>query len=208
MMKILLADDHVLFREGVRMVLDDLLQEPAEIFEAGDYTEVASILTAHPTMDVAFLDLWMPGADGLVGIEAVRRDWPALPIAVISAFEEPRDVRKVLATGVRGFIGKSMPGSKVVEALGAVLKGEIYIAPADAAEFHKAEMVGGVEGQHLTNRQREVLAMLQQGRSNKEIARDLGLAEITVKLHVTAILRAFGAENRTQVAIRAVGKSA
>lgn len=205
-MKILLADDHVLFREGVRMVLEDLLQEPADVFEAGDYGEVAAILADHPDMTIAFLDLWMPGADGLAGIESLRLSWPNLPIVVVSAFEEPRDVRKVLASGVRGFIGKSMPGQKVVEALAAIARGETFIAPAHAAEFHKAELVGGLEGQRLTNRQREVLAMLQQGRSNKEIARDLGLAEITVKLHVTAILRAFGADNRTQVAIRAVGK--
>jgi DNA-binding NarL/FixJ family response regulator len=206
MMKILLADDHVLFREGVRMVLEDLLQDPAEIFEAGDYGEVSAILAEHPDIGIAFLDLWMPGADGLAGVEALRRNFPDLPIVVVSAFEEPRDVRKVLGTGVRGFIGKSMPGQKVVEALAAVARGETFIAPPHAAEFHKAEVVGGLTGHRLTNRQREVLAMLQQGRSNKEIARDLGLAEITVKLHVTAILRAFGADNRTQVAIRASGK--
>lgn len=201
-MKVLIADDHVLFREGVRMVLEDWAEGPLEVVEAGSYEEVFSFLGSDGGFDLALLDLWMPGTNGFAGVEAVRTLVPSLRIVVLSAFEDARDVRRVLSAGANGFIGKSSPSSMVVEGVRRVLAGETFVSPSVKLDPVKADANGSDLEQRLTQRQREVLYKLQEGKSNKEIARELGLAEITVKLHVTAILRAFNAENRTQVVVR------
>lgn len=204
-MKVLLADDHALFREGVRLVLESLVEGPLEVVEASDYIQALAAIRADDSIDVGLVDLNMPGMDGFSGIEALKRASPDLHLVVVSASEQPRDVRRALDSGAHGYITKSSPSAAMLEAIRLVLTGETFISPGlDVPE------IGGVTGgdadvlrQALTPRQRDVLAMLRQGKSNKEIARDLDLAEITVKLHVTAILRALGVENRTQAAITA-----
>jgi DNA-binding NarL/FixJ family response regulator len=201
-MKVLIADDHVLFREGVRMVLEDWAGTDLDVVEAGSYTDVYSLLETNQGFDVALIDLWMPGANGFAGIEAVRTLIPSLRIIVVSAFEEVRDVRRVLSAGANGFIGKSSPSAMVTDAITRVMAGETFVSPSISLDVtaNRAKMTEPEK--RLTQRQREVLHKLQEGKSNKEIARELGLAEITVKLHVTAILRTFNAENRTQVVVR------
>ena len=201
-MKVLIADDHVLFREGVRMVFAAWVGEPVEIVEAASYDETLDLLKADPHFDLALLDLWMPGTNGVAGVESVRALCPSLPIVVVSAFEDQRDVRRVMGGGANAFIGKSSPSAQFAEGVRQVLAGNSFVSPIQRVETAKATMAALDPGQRLTQRQREVLYKLQDGKSNKEIARELGLAEITVKLHVTAILRAFNAENRTQVVVR------
>ena len=201
-MKVLIADDHVLFREGVRMVLEDWAGADLDVVEAGSYTDVYSLLESNQGFDVALIDLWMPGANGFAGIEAVRTLAPATRIIVISAFEEVRDVRRVLSAGANGFIGKSSPSAMVTDAVTRVLAGETFVSPSITLDLNANRSKMTEPEKRLTQRQREVLHKLQEGKSNKEIARELGLAEITVKLHVTAILRTFNAENRTQVVVR------
>ena len=200
-MKILIADDHVLFREGVRMVFGCWADEPVEIVEAASYDEALELIGSQ-SFDLALLDLWMPGTNGVSGVEAVRALAPSLRIVVVSAFEDQRDIRRVITAGANGFIGKSCPSSMFVDGMRRVLEGGVFVSPTAKVETTKAVAAQGEPAQRLTQRQREVLYKLQDGKSNKEIARELGLAEITVKLHVTAILRAFNAENRTQVVVR------
>ena len=201
-MKVLIADDHVLFREGVRMVFSSWVGEEVDAVEAGSYDEVLAALASGEQFDLALVDLWMPGASGVAGVEAIRAAAPALRLVVVSAFEDQRDVRRVMAAGACGFIGKSSSSAMFADGLRRVLAGEIYVSPTAKVENVRANAAAVDPGQRLTLRQREVLAKLQDGKSNKEIAREMGLAEITVKLHVTAILRAFNAENRTQVVVR------
>lgn len=202
-MKVLLADDHALFREGVRLVLENLVDGPLEVIEASDYIQALAAVRADGSVDVGLVDLNMPGMDGFSGIEALKRVCPDLHLVVVSASEHPNDVRRALGSGAHGYISKSSPSAAMLEAIRLVLSGETFISPG----LEVPEGLGGAGGdadalrQALTPRQRDVLAMLRQGKSNKEIARDLDLAEITVKLHVTAILRALGVENRTQAAI-------
>ncbi len=206
-MKVLLADDHALFREGVRLVLESLVEGPLEVVEASDYIQALAAIRADASVDVGLVDLNMPGMDGFSGIEALKRASPNLHLVVVSASEQPSDVRRALDSGAHGYITKSSPSAAMLEAIRLVLGGETFISPGldvpdglgGGANDSDAEAVR----QSLTPRQRDVLAMLRQGKSNKEIARDLDLAEITVKLHVTAILRALGVENRTQAAIMA-----
>jgi DNA-binding NarL/FixJ family response regulator len=207
-MKVLLADDHVLFREGVRMVLESLSDEVIEAIEVSDFVQALAAVRADSKIDLALMDLSMPGMDGFSAFEAVRRLAPDIFLVVVSASEDPADVRRALDAGAQGFICKSSGSASMMAGIRSVLAGDTFVSPQimvpmlDGTKPVRPAVDGDV-GQRLTPRQRDVLAMLRQGKSNKEIARDLDLAEITVKLHVTAILRTLGCENRTQAAIMA-----
>jgi DNA-binding NarL/FixJ family response regulator len=204
-MKVLLADDHALFREGVRMVLESLSDHPIQTLEASDFVQALAILRRESGIDIALVDLSMPGMDGFAALEAIRRIAPDIYLVVISGTEDPADIRRVLDSGAHGFIGKSSGSAAMMQGIRSVLAGETFISPAIALPPAAPLPVGENELDHLmtalTPRQRDVLAMLRLGKSNKEVARDLNLAEITVKLHVTAILRTLGCDNRTQAAI-------
>jgi DNA-binding NarL/FixJ family response regulator len=204
-MKVLLADDHALFRDGVRLVLESLVDGPVEVIEAADFTQAIAEAKANPDLDVGLVDLNMPGMDGSQGIEGLRRAAPDLYLVMVSGSSDPRDVRRALDAGAQGYIAKAASSRAMIDGIRSVLSGETYLSPLiDAAEVAAQGGVQPPRGKAvLTPRQRDVLQMLSQGKSNKEIARDLKLAEITVKLHVTAILRALGVENRTQAAILA-----
>lgn len=203
-MRVLLADDHALFREGVRLVLENLVDGPLEVVEAGDFVQAVAALRSSGDFDVGLVDLNMPGMDGFDGIGAVCRAAPNMHLVVISASESPTDVRRALDAGAQGYIAKTSSSSSMLEAIRQVLSGDTYLSPRLEIASADDDGQGRDHARNvLTPRQRDVLAMLRQGKSNKEIARDLNLAEITVKLHVTAILRALGVENRTQAAILA-----
>ena len=202
-MKVLLADDHALFREGVRLVLESLVDGTVEVVEANDYPQALDIVRTDPGIEIGLVDLNMPGMDGFSGIVALKRACPDLHLVVVSASEDVNDIRRALTAGACGYIGKSSSSAAMVDGIRSVLAGETFVSPAVDLPVVAAP-VGGIDfNEVLTPRQRDVLSMLRLGKSNKEIARDLGLAEITVKLHVTAILRALGVENRTQAAILA-----
>jgi DNA-binding NarL/FixJ family response regulator len=204
-MKVLLADDHALFREGVRLVLENLVDGPLDIVEADDYVQALAQVRDNPNIEIGLIDLNMPGMDRFAGIEALKRASADLQLVVVSASSNPDDVRRALDAGASGYVCKSSSSAAMIEGIRLVLEGETFISPpvtlptSAAAAGDEANMVKT----RLTPRQRDVLGMVRQGKSNKEIARDLSLAEITVKLHVTAILRALGVENRTQAAILA-----
>jgi len=204
-MKVLLADDHALFREGVRLVLEGLVVEGLEVVEANDYPQALAIVRADSSIEIGLVDLNMPGMDGFSGIEALKRANQDLHLVVVSASEDPNDIRRALKAGAAGYIGKSSSSAAMIDGIRSVLAGDTFISPAvDLPDVAEPAIEGALDLKTvLTPRQRDVLAMLRHGKSNKEIARDLQLAEITVKLHVTAILRALGVENRTQAAILA-----
>ncbi|CCG40833.1 response regulator transcription factor [Magnetospirillum molischianum] len=206
-MKLLLADDHSLFREGIRMVLESLAGEPLTVVEASDFPQVLARVRTSNDIDVALVDLSMPGMDGLSAIGAIRRAAPDLYLVVVSASEDPQVVRRALDAGAHGYISKSAGSAEMMKGIRSVLEGDIFVAPPVSAAEAVPAKPGDFDAERLrallTPRQRDVLAMLRQGKSNKEVARDLSLAEITVKLHVTAILRSLGCENRTQAAILA-----
>lgn len=219
-MKILVADDHPLLREALLLVLRELEGEMTPI-EAADGDAVRHLVAEHPDLDLVLLDLCLPGVRGLALFDALRRDYPALPLVVLSALDDPVTVKAVLAGGALGFIPKSSPHSVVVQALRLVLAGGRYLPPELmpelagpdwAARPAPAASPGNPAGVSaatlgLTGRQQEVLALLAQGRSNKQICRALGLAEATVKVHVTAVLKALRVTSRTQavVAINRLG---
>lgn len=189
------------------MVLENLSDEKLDVVEAGDFTQVLNLVRGGSDFDVALVDLSMPGMDGLSAIGAIRRAAPDIYLVVISASEDPPTIRKALDSGAHGYICKSAGSASMMEGIRSVLGGDTFVSPHIIVPDSPGPAGGDLNGEQikslLTPRQRDVLGMLRQGKSNKEIARDLSLAEITVKLHVTAILRALGCENRTQAAILA-----
>jgi DNA-binding NarL/FixJ family response regulator len=203
--KILVADDHALFRDGLRYVLARL-DDDVEFLEAKNCAEALALVGSRSDLDLVLLDLAMPGMDGLAGLRALRARGPAVPVVILSASEEPADVRRALDGGAMGFIPKSSTSSVMLSALRLVLSGGVYLPPAFLERNHGGKMPiapSSVEALGLTSRQHDVLRLLGQGQSNKEIARVLGLAEGTVKLHISAILRVLGVHNRTGAVVAA-----
>jgi DNA-binding NarL/FixJ family response regulator len=201
--KILVADDHTLFRDGLRYMLAQL-DDDVEILEAKDCAEALALVGSRSDLDLVLLDLAMPGMDGLAGLRALRVRRPSVPVVILSGSEEPADVRQALDRGAMGFIPKSSTSQVMLGALRLVLSGGVYLPPAFLERFQPGRTPTAappIEALGLTPRQHDVLRLLGRGQSNKEIARVLGLAEGTVKLHISAILRALGVDNRTQAVI-------
>ncbi|HEX7044822.1 MAG TPA: response regulator transcription factor [Burkholderiales bacterium] len=202
-MKILIADDHALFRAGMRHVLTQLGQD-VEIIEAGDCDQALAQAAAHADVGLVLLDLHMPGKDGFAALETFSRQYPALPIVVLSASENRADMQRALDQGAMGFVQKSATASVVLSALRLVLAGGVYVPPAmvqPAASAPAPRAAGDTAG--LTPRQLDVLAYVLEGKANKVIAAELGLTEATVKAHITAVFKALKVTNRTQAALAA-----
>lgn len=202
-MKTLLADDHPLMREGVRQVLTQL-EDDIEILDAHDYPSLFEQTSAHPDLDLALVDLNMPGLAGLQGIGAFRTRFPDIPLVVISASESTLDIRTALDMGALGYIPKASSTDVLLGALRTVLDGNLYVPPCMAdlpPGTRHAQAAQGTPLEHLTGRQREVARMLQEGHPNKLIGTKLGMSENTVKVHVAAIFRVLGVRNRTEAVL-------
>ena len=209
-MKILVVDDHPLLREAVREVLKQL-DASIEVLEATDCATALAAAERQPELDLILLDIQMPGRSGLDALSDLREKHPEVPVVVLSGSELPGDVMRALDGGAMGFIPKSQPSRVMINALRLVLAGGVYLPPeilnqsifspgmppraAPAGKPRTSEDIG------LTERQSEVLALLVQGMPNKVICRELGLAEGTVKIHISAILKALGVNTRTQAVI-------
>jgi DNA-binding NarL/FixJ family response regulator len=204
-MKTLLADDHPLMREGVRQVLTQL--EPAiEIIDAHDYPSLFAQTALHADLDLALVDLNMPGFVGMQGITQYRHRFPDIPLVVLSASESPHDIRSALEAGALGYIPKAASTAVMLAALRQVLAGNIYVPAClgdSHAGLHSVAPADFEALQHsgLTARQMEVARLLAQGCANKAIAGMLAMSEGTVKVHIAAIFRAFGVTNRTEAVL-------
>lgn len=209
-MKILLVDDHALFRDGMRYVLQQLPEE-VEIMEAGDFAEGLKLATQHPELDLALLDLNMPGSEGPISIRYFHQRYPHIPVVVVSGEEGRSYMEKVMNYGAMGFISKSSTAAVMLGALNLVLSGGVYVPPQmlrqhgalpeeeDDDEQHVADRRSlNTNDYGLTQRQMQVLAYLAQGLSNKQIAESINLAEGTVKIHVAAVYQALRVNNRME----------
>jgi len=203
MLKVLVADDHPLFREAVVLSIRHLDQTDSQVLEAGTLDEVCRLATAMPDLDLLLLDLKMPGMDGLGGLLELRRRFPALPVVIVSATEEPRVIREAIAAGAMAYIPKSLDRAGIADALRHVLAGETWqpeIQGGDAVP-EGAPMAERIAA--LTPQQRNILSLMAAGKPNKIIAYELGIAETTVKAHITLILRKLGVFSRTQAVLAA-----
>jgi DNA-binding NarL/FixJ family response regulator len=206
-MHALIVDDHALVCVGLKATLLDGLSD-IKVSTASDGAKALDILL-NGSIDLAVIDLFMPGGDGGFDfIDTVCQTYPKLPIIVLSASENPAHIRKCLDIGAKGFVTKSAPKEILFTAITKVLAGDRYIpsalltAQGDGGRGN-SDLQASADNvtQLLTERQLEILALISKGLSNKLIARELFLSENTVKVHVSAILRALSLSNRTQAGL-------
>jgi DNA-binding NarL/FixJ family response regulator len=203
---LLVADDHPLFRAAVLHVLHGCLPQ-FRTLEAASAATLGQMLAEHPEIELVLLDLSMPGTRGFSALLHVRGEYPELPVVIISSNDHPRVIRRAQQFGAAGFIPKSAPADAMGEAIGAVLEGGSWFPPM-AAERSEADAELAARLAQLTPQQFRVLLCLADGLLNKQIAAELGLAENTVKVHVTAILKKLGCYSRTQAAVLVKGLEA
>jgi DNA-binding NarL/FixJ family response regulator len=218
-MKVLLIDDHPLILSALQSVIQ-ALDAAVSVTGAGSARAAREVLAGQHDFDLVLLDLALGDADGFDVLSEFRQLYPSLPVVVLSASDRASDVIRAVDQGAMGFVPKRATTETLVEALRVVMSGGIYVptmtltpgsapaaAPAPAALIAQAAEQSGfqttaaLESLGITRRQRDVLALLLQGKPNKIIARELNLSVETVKDHVAAVLRALGVSSRTQAVL-------
>jgi DNA-binding NarL/FixJ family response regulator len=207
MIKLLVVEDHVLVREGLVQVLRQL-EKDVTLFEAGNCDTGLAIIDREPDLDLVLLDLALPGLDGLAGLSLFRSRHPSVPVVIVSAYDDSHTVNRAMKHGASGFVPKAYPSDKLLAALRDVLAGNIHVPeqliPAnlgsDLPPIPLSKDASPAEF-GLTDRQAEVLSLISKGKSNRDIAVELGLSEGTVKIHITAIFKALGVSSRTQALV-------
>jgi len=209
--KILVVDDHPLILEALHHVLR-ALDGGATIHDARTAEDGRRLVAEHPDARLLILDLSLPGADGFSLLHELRSAYPGIPVVVLSASDQREDIMRAIDLGAMGYIPKSSSNLVMLQALRLVLSGGVYLpsvalAMRDASSGEPLRVAEGARTTPrelgLTARQAQVLALILQGKPNKVICRELGLAEGTVKIHVAAILRALNVSTRTQAVIEA-----
>lgn len=204
-LRILIADDHPMFRAALRHALGEISPGCVMVEVSSQSALEAAVASGEP-YDLAMLDLMMPGAMGFSSLVYLRGERPELPIVIISSNEHPRTVRRAQQFGAAGFVPKSAPAVVLDDAVNAVLAGDVWFPPQKAERDEEdAELADRLA--QLTPQQLRVLMRMADGMLNKQIAYDLALAENTVKIHVTAVLRKLGCHSRTQAAVLVKGLS-
>ena len=205
MLKLLVVEDHALVREGLAQTLRQL-EPDVIVLEAADCDAANQRLQESGAVDLMLLDLGLPRLDGLSYLSTLRKRYPAMPVLILSAFDDAATVSKAMKSGAAGFVSKSYSSERLLEALREVLAGR-STAPAGVALSTIATPTGR-SGRKLdpaeiglTGRQSEVLRLMALGKSNRDIATLLGLSEGTVKVHLTAIFKALGVSSRTQAMV-------
>jgi DNA-binding NarL/FixJ family response regulator len=207
--KILVVDDYALVREGLRHALQ-ALGDDVEVLEARDAEEALRLVALDPVLDLVLLDIGLPGMDGFLALDEMRRGLQRVPIVVLSASADQRDISSALNMGAMGYIPKLAPREVMLRALRLVLAGGVYVPPQaigvppfPGAPPPAVTPPKSIDELRLTDRQRQVLQLIAQGKPNKIIARELQIAEPTVKAHVTEVLRALKASSRAQAMVTA-----
>lgn len=209
MLKVLVVEDHALVREGLLATLCGLGAETQTI-GVPDANEAIGVLEKED-VDMMILDLMLPGTKGQTFLPLVRRRFPTVPVVVLSALDDADTVSRVMKAGASGFVSKAGSSTELLDALRAVLSGEIYLPQKLQELASRSESAQG-EGKPLAQRfgltaaQARVLDLLADGRSNRQIGELLGLTEGTVKIHVSAIMKAMGVSNRAEAALMASRK--
>ncbi|MEQ8176486.1 MAG: response regulator transcription factor [Syntrophomonadaceae bacterium] len=201
--KVLIADDHVLVREGLRKLLE--LDENIEVMtEVGDGQGAINIARkAKP--DVILMDVNMPGTDGIVATKVIKREYPSIKIIALTIYEDEEVVEMVRA-GVSAYVLKDVAGSELVDTIHRVMQGEIVIHPRVANRLVRELNRNDSKKNEvrLTKREKDVLDLLVKGNTNKEMADAMFISEKTVKNHLTSIFRKLGVKDRTQAAVYAL----
>jgi len=200
MIRVLVVDDHPVVRQGLRSFLD-LQPDLTVVGEAADGVEAVTV-AAEVRPDVILLDLRMPGADGVRALHGLGTAGSTARVLVITSATEPAAILPAMRAGAAGYVYKDVDPHALAAAIRSVHAGHVLLAPEVARLLAEGDRRAGAD--RLTARERDVLAGIAGGRSNRELARDLGLSEKTVKTHVSSILGKLGVQDRTQAALYAV----
>jgi DNA-binding NarL/FixJ family response regulator len=210
-MKILIVDDHALVRRGMTYVVKEGFPD-ADVLEAESSAAALEALHGSGTVDLALVDVRMPDLDGLELLRAIKVEWPEMPVIMISTYENAPYVKRALADGAAGYLLKDATPEDLSQAINVAMSGSGNVLSPRVIQnlFEDQESSVGTNGHgrrneySLTQREHDILALLAEGRSNREIAQRLYLSEKTVKAHLAAIFRKLGVTNRTQAAMMAV----
>ena len=213
-MRILIVDDHALVRRGLSYVVREGFPD-ADVAEADSAVSALDLLRDKGTVELALVDVRMPDLDGLELLRAIKAEWPGLPVIMISTYENAPYVKRALADGAAGYLLKDATPEDLAQAINVALSGSGNVLSPRVIQnlFDDQDNgLGGGTNSHggrrneysLTQREHDILALLSEGRSNRDIAGHLFLSEKTVKAHLAAIFRKLGVANRTQAAMMAV----
>ena len=207
--RVLLVDDHGVVRRGLEAYLD-LVDDIEMVGEAGNGREalarVAEMDAAGRPPDVVLMDLLMPEMDGIAATAAIKERWPDIEVVALTSFIEEDKIHGALQAGATGYLMKDAAATEVAAAIRAAHHGEMHLDPAVVRRLAESLRAPTREKpiEPLTEREREVLGLVAQGKANKEIARQLEISERTVRTHVSSILGKLGLVSRTQAALYAV----
>jgi DNA-binding NarL/FixJ family response regulator len=210
-MNILIVDDHALVRRGLNYVVKEGFPD-AEVTEAESAAEALEHIHNGVAIDLALVDVRMPDLDGLELLRAIKTDKPDLPVIMLSTYDNAPYVKRALADGASGYLLKDATSQDLSQAINVALSGSGNVLSPRVIQnlFEEHEASGrdhpnGRRGEYnLTQREHDILALLSEGRANRDIAQHLYLSEKTVKAHLAAIFRKLGVTNRTQAAMMAV----
>ena len=201
-MKILIADDHALFRDELASRLEEINPDIV-LMQAPSFSQSLKIIEKEPDLDMMIVDLDMPDMHWEESIEQLRQKSKNINIVVISASEDMRKIQKIMTNGIKGYIPKRLEPKIMLKALKIIVEGGIYMPSAFAENNYTININSNCRSKTLTNRQSQVLDLIAEGKSNKQIAYEMGVSEATVKLHINALLRSLKVNNRTQAVITA-----
>ena len=210
-MRLLLVDDHTLVRKGIATVLQQRFPE-AEVLEAEGADDAVDRLKGDQ-VDIALVDVRMPTRDGLELLKEIKSSWPKVRVIMLTSFDHARYVKAALAEGADGYMLKDASPEDLDQAIRVAMAGGGNVLSARAMRALFEDEGGSVDEdgemqkrpENLTRRELDILALLSEGRSNRDISRHLFLSEKTVKAHLAAVFRKLGVTNRTQAAMAAVG---
>ncbi len=212
-MRVLVADDHELVADALKKYLKRI-DPDVEVCRATKFEEAVDRVQGSDGFDLIILDLYFPDMPGFEGLARLRRQCPDVPIVMISGIADHHEMMDALDRGAAGFIPKDLPSRTIVKALELVLAGERYVpsrlvsdpsvTARDRGHRRKMAHAAGSQLNELTVREHEVLSLLFEGKSNKQIARQIGVKEVTAAFHLRGVFKKLGASNRTQAVTTAI----